>query len=74
MIGLNIKPIKINIKPPMYSHFQATNSIANKIYEGIRWIKNPPSCCQMLSSGENESNANRLINKMARIHKILGAQ
>jgi hypothetical protein len=42
--------------------------------EGTRWINKAAVFCQKVFEDEKESNANRLIKKIARINKILGAQ
>jgi hypothetical protein len=42
--------------------------------EGMRWMRNAPICCQMLNPGANASAAKMLINSMARMQMILGAQ
>jgi hypothetical protein len=44
------------------------------INDGIRWIKNPSSCCQMVNPGSKASAANKLIKSIARIQRILGSQ
>ena len=63
----------INI-PPINSHFQATIKIASKINDGIRWIIKAPSCCQMVSSDEKASAANKLTKRMASMQIIRGNQ
>ena len=57
--------------PPRYSHFQATMSMASKAKQGIRCIRKAPAFCQNVRSDENESSANKLRKRIARIHKIL---
>jgi len=64
----------MKIIPPIYSHFHATIRNASKINDGMRWIRKAPSCCHMVCPGVNESMANKLINNIARIQRILGAQ
>jgi len=74
IIGPNPSPITTKTIPPIYSHFQETTRSINKIKEGIRWMKNAPSCCQIVCPGANESKANMHINNIARIQRILGIQ
>ena len=58
----------------MNSHFHATIKNASNIKEGIRWIRNAPSCCQIVKPGANESAANKLKRSIARIQIIRGVQ
>jgi hypothetical protein len=46
----------------------------SKINDGIRWMKKPPSCCQMVSPGENASAANKLTKRIAKMQMIRGNQ
>ena len=72
--GLNPSPIRIKIIPPIYSHFHATMSKMINPKDGIRCMRKSPICCLMVNSGLKASRANMLINKMARIQRILGIQ
>jgi len=67
----NANPIMVNSIPPMSSHFHATTSVASRTNVGIRCIKKAAAFCQKVRSGENESNANRLIKRIAKIQSIL---
>ena len=60
--------------PPIYSHFHATRSNATKINDGTRCMIKPPTCCQKVNSGAKASAANKLIKRMASIHRIRGSQ
>lgn len=51
--------------PPINSHFQAMIRNAIKIYDGMRWIRKSPSCCQIVCPGVNASRANKLIKRIA---------
>jgi len=62
----------MSIIPPIFSHFHATISMASKTNEGIRCIRKAPIFCQKVRSDEKESNANKLINRIAKMHRILG--
>jgi len=72
--GLSPRPTIVNNIPPIYSHFHARISIASKIKDGIRCIKKPLICCQIVSSDEKASVANILIKIIAKIHVTLGSQ
>jgi hypothetical protein len=74
MNGLKPRPIKINMMPPINSHFQAIIRNKVKINDGIRCMKNAPSFCQMLIPCSKASAANRLIKRIAIIQIIRGAQ
>jgi len=71
---LNPRPIIIKMMPPIYSHFHATIRKAIKINDGIRWMTNAPSCCQMVSWGVKASVANKLTKRIARMQMIRGNQ
>jgi len=64
----------VNIMPPNNSHFHATIRKANKIYDGMRWIRKSPSCYQKVSPGAKASAANKLTKRIARIQIIRGNQ
>ncbi len=64
----------IKIIAPGSSHFQAIIKKAVRANDGIRFMKNEPSCCQIVRPGANESNANRLTKRIAKIQTILGNQ
>ncbi len=68
------RPAMVKIIPPVFSHLQAMISIARRINDGIRCIRNAVVFCQMVRSGEKESSANILIKRIARMQMILGTQ
>jgi len=68
----NIIPTIMRIITPTFPHFHATKSIESNTKEGIRCIRNAPIFCQNVCSDEKESNANKLIKRIARMHRILG--
>lgn len=71
---LNANPIMVSIIPPIFSHFQAMISVASSINDGIRCIKKAAAFCRKVRSEENESSANRLIKRIAKIQSILAVQ
>jgi hypothetical protein len=58
----------------MSSLFHASINRAIKIKEGIRCIIKPIIWSQSVNSGLNASRANKLIKRIARIHKTRGSQ
>jgi len=74
MIGLRRSPSTVKVIPPVSSHLHATINTPNKINDGIRWMRNPMICCEIVNSASKASNANMLMNKMAKRHIILADQ
>jgi hypothetical protein len=70
----NANPNIVKSIPPVLSHFHAIKSKPSKMNDGIRWIRKAIMFCHMLRSDEKESNANKLIKRIARITEILGVQ
>jgi hypothetical protein len=69
---LHAMPITVRIMPPGSSHFQAIISTTTKVNEGRRCKSSSPIFCHTVLPGLKESNANMLINRIARIHRIRG--
>lgn len=70
----NANPMIVKSIPPVFSHFQAMISVASRTNVGIRCIKKARAFCMKVRSEENESNANRLMKRMAQIQSILAVQ
>ena len=70
----NANPIMVNIIPPVFSHFHAMIRTASRTIDGIRLISKAVVFCQKVRSEETESNANKLIKRIAKIHSILAVQ
>ena len=67
-------PIRIKIIPPARSRFQESARMKVRMREGIRWIRKAEICVNRGTPGEKASKANRLIKRIDRIHRPLGAQ
>ena len=70
----NARPKMVKVIPPTFSHFHATTSTASTTNDGIRCIIKAAIFCQKVRSDEKESNANKLMKRIARMHRILGVQ
>ena len=68
----NITPAAIRIMPPIFAHFHAITRIASKMNDGTRCIAKASRFCHKVRSGENESSANKLIKRIATMHRIRG--
>jgi len=64
----------VKIIPPTFSHLHATISTASKTNDGMRCISKAAMFCQKVRSDEKESNANKLMKRIARMQRILGVQ
>jgi len=64
----------VYIIPPTFSHFHAMISMASRTADGISLISKAVVFCQKVRSGETESNANKLIKRIAKIQSILAVQ